>query len=731
MKFEKTNFISFLRKCRPLQVYFLVSIVLLFASFLQKGVPFRYDWSWPIFDLKLFWNGLTDTSLQGLFSALSKNGSAIFGLFGVIHFPPVIFLKLFILLVHFTAGYGFYRFIRNRVKSEAVAVISGLAYAFTPYIFIRTIVGFTWSMVAYAILPIFLLKYFQTRKGFLDYLTIGFLFSLIFCQTQAGLLTSLVITVCLMIALFGHHRVDAGKNYFLAYLSLFVFALPWLIIMLFKKQGLATVSGGAVTTLKYIADLPHSLRNVLFLSDHVITKDFFYPLAREPLFAAGYGLFLLVGIFSLLNKKNRQLVLSLLVSALLILPFTLGPTGIFASFYSAAFVRFPVIAVFRETYHFEFLLAFAEVVFFAFGLDFLWEKINSYKATNILKVGLKTFLAGSVIIVISPYFTFNYAGYFKLQEIPNQYYQLNNYLKENKETCKKIFYPPGFDFLYFKGDTSPDASNSDTIAWSIGIPYLNGGTSVLNTPSKEMFIQNELISLFYEKRDNGEFSAALSEAGIDCLIIRQDLDTKYWQASNMVKETDQKTLVKWKQNDWLAMAQSKQGLKLISQFGNSVYVYQIDNSQQSAAGRQLEVSTKNPPTANSQPLIYLPITDWATEFAYYKDGWSRGRYDFWRKHLFTQLRQDFIYTDKPDSILTGKVSQNGSYDLWIRYLTGGQAGEFEVKIQDTRYAIQKEPGEEKFIWRKIGDIITNGSASAEIKNNTGENAIADLVLLRK
>ena len=176
-------------------IFPLVSFVLLLPVFLQYGLPFKYDWSWPFFDMRQFWNGLLGDSSFGLFSAFSKNDSALFGLFGLIHLPPSILFKVFIFLVHFIAGYGFYKFIRSRVKSEVVAIVSGLAYAFSPYIFIRTIVGFVWSIVAYAVLPIFLMKFWQAKKKILDYLIIGFLFSLIFGQTQAGLLTLFIITI--------------------------------------------------------------------------------------------------------------------------------------------------------------------------------------------------------------------------------------------------------------------------------------------------------------------------------------------------------------------------------------------------------------------------------------------------------------------------------------------------------------------------------------------------------
>jgi len=827
MNFGKSRVILFIQKYWPVLVCFLFSIVFLLPVFLQKEILFKYDWSWPVFDLKQFWVGLTDTSIQGIFSAVSKTGPAIFGLFGLIHFPPEVFFKLFIFTVHFCASYGFYKLIKPWVKNEAVAVISGLAYAFTPYIFIRTIVGFTWSMVAYAALPFFLAKYWQTKKSALDYLILGFLLSLIFSQTQAGILTCLIITVDLIVI--ASHRVLArrgnlstvfrtgssmidcrassplsskswmarndsvgllasAKNYFLAFVSLLIFALPWLIVMLAKKQTLTTVSGGAVTTLNFIASLPHSFRNMLMLSDHHITAGYFYPLSHDRYYLFGWLFVWLVALCAVFNKKNRAITFTFIISSLLVLPFIKGPTGIFGHFYIWFYNHVPQIAIFREIYHFEFLYAISLCVLFAIGLDWIWGKIDecrvaikkfqflnnqkSKKLTSLftpsyvegLLTSLKAALAASVIVIVWPYFTFDYAGYLKLQQIPQEYTDLYNYFEANKDVCKKIYYPPGLGFVYFNGDDSPGASNSDVLAVSLGVPYLTDGASVLNLPSAEMFYRNELISQFYEKNDSGQFAGLLNEGSIDCVVVRTDLRTKYKDTSNLGKETDPAIVSKWENDDILGLVGSKEGLNLEKRFGNNIYIFKSEIPASPAGGRnpkshsslsdedgrstsesmtetnsnfqntKMEETGKSAiqqflGTRNSE-LVTLPLTDWAINFVYYKDGWSRGRYDFWRKLLFAETRQDFIYTDKPSAVLNGKVEQDGNYELWVRYLTGGEAGSWELGVGSSKFEIQKDIGTEKFVWKKLGEVNVQKDDTIKIENVAGENAIADLVLVQ-
>lgn len=158
--------LNFLKNYWPLLGYILVSIIFLFPILRQQGVPFKYDWNWPIFYLTDFWHGIAENGTLGVASIPGKYASAILGLPGLLHIPPSIGLKLFLLLIHTLSGYGFYLFANRRIKSQFIAFVVGLVYAFSPYIFIRTIVGFIYSIIAYAVLPLFLLIYFQPKRKF-------------------------------------------------------------------------------------------------------------------------------------------------------------------------------------------------------------------------------------------------------------------------------------------------------------------------------------------------------------------------------------------------------------------------------------------------------------------------------------------------------------------------------------------------------------------------------------
>jgi len=653
-----------------------------------------------------------------------KYATLILGVPGLINLPPSLGLKLFLLLAHVTAGYGFFLFVNKRIENKFITFAIGLAYAFSPYIFIRTIVGFSYSVIAYAVLPLFLLLYFQPKKNLGQYLLCALLLALIFSQLQAGVLTMLFLIINLICST----NKESVKNFLLTISSISILFLPWFIVGLITGAKDLVPTGSEFATLKFIADLPHSLRNVLMLSDHAVTSGFFYGFARQPIVMIGFAIIYLIASLSLFDRKNRPLVISLIISSILILPFSIGPTGKFSAFYTYVFNHFPQIALFRETYHFEFLFSFSLIFLFALGAN---QIIRWFLSNRLVSIGIKLLMIFATIIIIAPYFSFNYIGRFNLYQIPSEYRDAKNYLTDNKGFCTKAYYPLNLGFVYFKGDSSPDAANSDLIASALGIPYLTDGSSVLNTSNQEMFFRNRLTSQFLEKNDNGEVAALMNNGGVDCLIVRTDMDTKYNLVSGLWQESDPSILDKWNNKDLLGLAMGKEGLKLERQFGDKIFLFKINN-QDTRNNNQINYNIQNP---NIQTIhqydnaTILPITDWASEFDKYKEGWSRGRYAFWRKKIFADIEQDFIYTTREGSALSHQADEDVSGELIIRYLDGGTEGSFEIKIQDTRYKIQKNVGDEKFVVKNLGKINIKKGDKIEIKNISGENAIADIVLV--
>lgn len=703
----------------PLVGYFLISVIFLYPILVQAGVPFKYDWMWPLFDMNEYWRVVFDKNSFGLTSSLGKYANVFLSLFGLVKISPNLALKIFLFLAHTISGYAFYLLVSKRIESRVVAFIAGVAYAFSPYIFIRTVVGFVYSLIAYACLPLFMHLFLNhEKKKIVDFIWLGLLFSFIASQIQAVLL----LTLLLFIIIFSQRSkiIYRVKELVLLFISVIVVVLPWVIYLLFIGGDVQAIDGGQVTTLNYIANLPHSLRNVLFLSDHIITRDYFYSFAREPIVVVGFVVFYLVSLFSLYDKKNRPLIFSLIISSFLILPFSIGPTGIFTSFYTFAFNHFPLIAVFRETYHFQFLLSFNVIALFAFGLSYIFKNLSNKRPFFWL---IKVIAASSIIIVIAPHLGFDYAGYFRLQEIPDEYRQADQFFQTNADYCKKAYYPPSMGFVRFSSDPTAEtsASNSDIIAWDFGLPRVTDAASVLSIAGDEMYQRNHLTSQFLEFSDNGEFAALAKEQGVDCVIVRDDLTSLYFLANNVWRDPSFDVRLKWMNQDMLSLAESKKGLRLDKQFGDKIFLYKIETDKEFNTVGTIEKLPEG---------IKLPITDWANNFDWYTEGWARGRYNFWRKHLFAQLEQDFIYTNRPDSEVGGNIAESGSYDLIIRYLDGGDSGEFALRIQNKENRIKKTTGEERFVVKNLGVIDVKKGDTITIKNISGENAIADLLLVR-
>jgi hypothetical protein len=711
----------------PTALYTVVSIILLWPVMKSTGLPFKYDWNWPLFDLNSFSKQLFDFTNLSIVSVFSKYSDLFLSIFGLVFRNPLFGLKIYLLLITVAAAYGFHLFIKSKIDNKALAMIAPIFYAFTPYLFIRIIVGFQTSQIAYAALPFFYYFYFRKEKcntKEMLFATIPLLF--VFAQSQAGFLVSLTIFISLLVSIiyktFGNELKKVGTlvGWFL------LFNLPWLIVLATRKASITVSSGGSVTTLNSIGNLPHSLRNVLMLSDHHITRDFFYALAREKSIIIGFCLILLAALISIFNKRLRRYFLIFAISALIILPFTIGPTGKFTSIFTWTYNHFPVLALFRETYHFEFLLSFALITLFGIGADFLIKRFSvKYFRSEAIFIGLGLF-------IIAPFLTFDFAGYLPLTKLSAAYGDFNNYVRTNNDFCQKAYYPPNMGFVYFKNDSSRDAVNSDLLAKFTDIPHISEGSSVLNVASDEMFERNILTSIYLNRQDNGEFATVFDNIGLDCVVVRRSLDTKYDQVSNLWQEPDREIRGKWLQSDMLSLMETKIGFSMEKSFEDEIFVYKRTSEKFSnPAYLQLlygKVGDEASSKFQGSKYIALDLPGAANRFDYYKDGWSRGRYAFWRKEMFAALMQDFIYTDTSSS-LTMNTDLSGRYSLFIRYLNGGSSGKMEINVSGKQFEITKSYGEEKFAWKELGDMVLDKSPF-EIKNISGENAIADLVLVK-
>lgn len=79
----------------PLIGYFLISVIFLYPILVQAGVPFKYDWMWPLFDMNEYWRVVFDKNSFGLTSSLGKYANVFLSLFGLVKISPTLLLKSF------------------------------------------------------------------------------------------------------------------------------------------------------------------------------------------------------------------------------------------------------------------------------------------------------------------------------------------------------------------------------------------------------------------------------------------------------------------------------------------------------------------------------------------------------------------------------------------------------------------------------------------------------------
>lgn len=712
---------SFAAICRekPFVIYLFLTVVMLFPYLFFGGVPFKYDWTWPWFDFRIMMGTLLNT-LTGLPDTMNRTPFFLFYLTGYLVRNPDIFFRIFLISVFTFSQYGMNIFLRDLTKNKMLSFLGGFFYGFSPFIFIRLVVGFSGTLIAYTFAPYFLFCYFQKAKNWKFYLITGSLLAMIFAQIQVGfLMAGFIFLHSLFLLIQKNPEVKLNiKKLFIVALVCVTYFVFWFIILKISGGHTELHQGKEFTTLNTIASMPRSYKNIITLSDHHITFYYFSKLIDKRLFLLPFIILWGFAGLAVFDKSKRNIVIPSIVLLILTSPFLKGPSGLFGGFYTWAYNHIPYMSLFRETYHFQFIWTLILIITSIVGIDYGIKKWDRCRVMFILIV---PFIAFGFTY---PFITYAYNDFLKPIKVQADYQQLYKDLSQ-KKICSFAYYPPGLGFDKLKIDPTPNASNSDNIAFSLGIPYLDDGSSVLNLPTEDRYFRNELVSQFYETKDDGTFVSLLLEKKIDCVIVRNDVISLYNDASSLHLENDKIVRQKWLNQNYIKLLNSKKGLQLVKRYGNDIYIYKPNKSIR----RHKIIYNRIEPLPIGDKIL-LPITDWAYNFAYYEDGWSRGRYDFWRKMLFSQLRQDFIYTDKKGSKVVGKVAQRGSYELWARYLTGGTAGNVEIKMSNDKFTIIKDPGEERFMVKKLGDVnITDGKVI--IENVQGENAIADLFLVEE
>ncbi len=318
------------------------------------GIPaFVHDWSWPP-DPEAAWGLFRDTLHPYLANNFGQTnfyvGSAPQALtiaLAIGAFGSVAGLKALAIAIAPTAAIGAFAFARRVGASLAVAAASSLAYAASPVVANQFAAGHIGDLFGYAMLPLVAICGLELARG--GNRRIAALGLLVAVQLSIGQLQYAVFDG-LVLAAFVPFATDVrGRWIVVAAALLAPLASPLAVALALFAHPLAALSFER-TNLLY-----EQANSGAFWASHIgasYIRDYESGAGRIALVAraiGGLGLW----AFALWNAFARRKAIALLALAIGAAWICAGANGPLWFALSAAFVRVPQLAVFRELYHFS------------------------------------------------------------------------------------------------------------------------------------------------------------------------------------------------------------------------------------------------------------------------------------------------------------------------------------------------------------------------------------------
>ncbi len=449
-------------------------------------------------------------------------------------------VSYFVLAVFGTSGISLFvkKFFN---KQDFLAPFSaGLFYIFNLYSLSQIWGRFIYSAIfAWALLP-WVLNFFRewlikkNLKSLVFFLLISTFFSHAF--GNPGYFLAVWIPLCLMAILKILENFKNKKFLRTLILRCLVFFFLWFLFNVWWVYPYLVVSKSIFSEISGAVDNLNSLKGVsiYFPIDQILLLRQAYLFGENSFLFTFYSQFwthivsfiVLTVVFLgliLTKKDNNWMYVSVLaIVSLFISKGTNPPFG--NTFYTLSFRIFPWIAgSLRNSYEkFGIVWLLTYTSFFALGIDWIHQKTTSR---------FKNFFTGSILFLscgflVWPMWTGNFWGGDRFKnrvEIPEYYRETNDFLK--KEGISRIFSLPYLD--------------GDGIRSVWGFEGLEPSEFLFDSVSISKILRAKYFDKFYlglrDNLNNPEFTRLLGLAGVEGIVLHQDVDTSLHTFENYLE----------------------------------------------------------------------------------------------------------------------------------------------------------------------------------------------------
>lgn len=356
--------------------YLVIAVLALRAALFSDGsIGFLHDWGFPIYP---------EQSGQFLVAAFSTWNPAALGsysfatdaafklILGFLSLPSTSFwIKMSLVPILFVAGFSMYWLVKNYFECTAVAAaFAGLFYMLTPVMFTRVIVGYYYYLIGYALLPLifFLFVYGVKNKSYPYLILCGILFGFAAMQIQFAVLVPVLLVLFILF-----HRENLLRSIGAFCLVAGVFCLVqfplvvyYLSSVLMPESSFTALASSA--QYFWLFFYPPQLSDALMLFGKDYEFLFLQYFQNKILFLPFLASALLIPViaFSIFRIKKA---LPFIVLGILAVILMLGTNPPFGIIYQWAYAKIPLAGLFRTSYHWAVLLAFAYAVLLGLAYD--------------------------------------------------------------------------------------------------------------------------------------------------------------------------------------------------------------------------------------------------------------------------------------------------------------------------------------------------------------------------
>lgn len=747
----------------PWVIYLLLTLGLA-GYWLKTGdLNLKYDWGFSLYDWQNTWRGAVSSwSDQFMGDAHVINSGWLLAFlissFGTLfHLVPTILLPTLVIALHVLSGMGMYQLLSSRGVSYWAAILGGVIYSFSPLVFIRSIIGFVFYLIAFAFSPWFIRYWWEytagnsRRKLFLA----AVLLSLISAQLQFVFMLLLFVIVDFIITKDKLYRVRSVKGTALLLLTLFIVHLPWLQLLLWGGASV-TDRNALGSSLSVIDSLPHSTLRTLFGADHhILFATFDNLLAYRP-YVVSSLLLLLLALIAVLIKSTKETKLFFILLAIA-WPLALGTQVPTQAYYQFIYNYLPFSNVFREVYHWAFLITISLSVLIAFTLSFVGERI---KQTPYIMFGWMTFSLLLITYWTMPYWSGQADNYVATHNTPEGYSQIAFTGDNQPDRLQRSLFLPPLGFIKYKDDNNPGATNTDTIATSTNLAQMPYQSSLLDFPTDAQALRNNVVMSILGATDQ-DIAALLRAAAVNQIITRPDLESEFKELFEIPYNEDPYTA--WKDPNYDDLLSQKSGISLHTKY-EGVNVYQVDEPAQIIslgenpvlAGNDWSyLATNNgdavffinditldgditslPKIGAIEDYIAAKIQPWellgtaAIDFkTKASDGWIRSNAAWWMAGELVKTKENYIYTTSNNSLKIHNSFSSVEYVPLIKYLVSEGGESIAISVNDYQQSISTK-GQMGWRWEELEPVTLSGENIIKI-DNEGEAGLAQLIFVPK